>query len=147
MKFYEFNLYRISCVKDKIVLKTKLFAALIFSFSVQAIAAEPMQITLSEKNAPLETVLEKIGEQSKYDIIFNSNLIKRAKPVTVHAKNAPLLNILAECFLEQPLGYTVSTSTIVVNEKKNVDITISGTVKDALGKPVPGASVVVKGLK
>lgn len=147
MKFYEFNLYRISCVKDKIVLKTKLFAALIFSCSVQAIAAEPMQITLSEKNAPLETVLEKIGEQSKYDIIFNSNLIKRAKPVTVHAKNAPLLNILAECFLEQPLGYTVSTSTIVVNEKKNVDITISGTVKDALGKPVPGASVVVKGLK
>lgn len=147
MKFYEFNLHRLPCVIDKIVLKFGLIALLIFSLSVQANASEPVQITLSEKNAPLESVLEKIGEQSSYDIIFNSNLIKKAKPVTVNAKNAPLLAVLAECFLDQPLSYTVSALTIVVNDKKNVDVTITGTVKDGAGIPVPGASVMVKGVK
>ncbi|MCX2449768.1 SusC/RagA family TonB-linked outer membrane protein [Pedobacter sp. PLR] len=147
MKFYEFNLCRFTCVKDKIAFKTKLITVLVFSLSVQVNASVLAQITLSEKNAPLETVLEKIGVQSDYDIIFNSNLIKKARPVTVDAKNAPLLGVLAECFVNQPLSYTVSSLTIIVNDKKNVDITVTGTVKDALGKPVPGASVIVKGIK
>ncbi|WP_316749288.1 SusC/RagA family TonB-linked outer membrane protein [Pedobacter gandavensis] len=147
MKFYEHNLCRFTCVKDKIAFKTKLITILVFSLSMRVNAAGLAQITLSEKNTPLETVLEKIGVQSRYDIIFNSNLIKKAKPVTVDAKNAPLLGILAECFVDQPLSYTVSSLTIIVNDKKNVDITVTGTVKDLLGKPVPGATVIVKGVK
>lgn len=149
MKFYAFNSYRETCAKYKILLKMRLITILIFIVSLQVSASGLAQkkITLSEKNTSLEAVLEKIGKQSGYDIIFNSNLIKTAKPISIEVKDGQLLQILAHCFYNQPLGYSIEASTIIVNDKKIVDITVTGTVKDKSGKPIPGVSVIVKGNK
>ncbi len=149
MKFYAFNSYRETCAKYKILLKMRLITILIFIVSLQVSASGLAQkkITLSEKNISLEAVLEKIGKQSGFGIIYNSNLIKTARPISIEVKDGQLLQILAHCFYNQPLGYAIEASTIIVSDKKTVDIIVNGTVKDKSGEPIPGVSISVRGDK
>jgi hypothetical protein len=61
-----------------------------------------------------------LRNQSGYDFFYNLKLIKSAKPVTVHIKNAELKDALAEIFSGQPLTYTITTEdkAVLVKELK-----------------------------
>jgi len=163
MKFYYLNLYRVFYTGNKRLLSIKLIIILSFllSFQVSATGYAQKNITLSVKRKPLAFVIEKIGAQSGYDIIFNSNRIKNTKPVTIDVKDASLDEVLRLCFLGQPLSYTIEASTIIIKEKKTesnksaqpdkvggqaIDINITGVVKDNTGSGIPGATIAVKGV-
>ena len=155
MKFYDFSSYRNSCMKDKILLTVRLTIILMLGVFLQVSAGGFAQITLIEKNAPLEKVLKLIGQQSGYDIFFNSKLVKKAKPVTITVKQGTLQEALNQCFSEQLLGYTIESNTIVVFEKKELPTgaafllkqltDIIGKVLDETGQGLSGATVKVKG--
>jgi TonB-linked SusC/RagA family outer membrane protein len=119
------------------------------------------QITLSEKNAPLEKIFQLIEKQSGYVFFYDYAWLQQSKSVSIKIKKASLTEVLTTCFKDQPLTYSIVGKTVVVkpkdeiiNEKsiipaiqeviKNMDI--SGTVTDsASGLPLGGASVKLKG--
>jgi TonB-linked SusC/RagA family outer membrane protein len=117
------------------------------------------QISLSEKNAPLEKVFKSIEKQSGYVFFYDLVLLQQAKSVSIKVKNAQLDEVLIDCFKDQPLTYSIVGKTIVVKQKEELKInnpnpvekplnpntTITGTVTDAKGKPLEGVSVLVKG--
>ncbi len=109
------------------------------------------KISLSVKDASLEEVLTNISKQSGYNFLYNSVMLKAAKPVSVTATNAPLKEVLDRCFIDQPLGFVINGNTVVIN-KKNISqpappIVVSGTVTDEKGVTLPGVSVTIKGLQ
>jgi hypothetical protein len=57
------------------------------------------QITLNEKNAPLQLVFEEIRKQSGYDIIYNGELVRESGTVTVSLSNATLQEALDACLI------------------------------------------------
>jgi TonB-dependent starch-binding outer membrane protein SusC len=117
------------------------------------------QITLSEKNAPLEKIFKGIESQSGYVFFYDYSWLQQAKPVNIKVRKAPLPEVLDVCFRDQPLTYTIVGKTIVVKLREDVakekfavqqlvhaDITISGTVTDVVtGTALSGASVKLKG--
>ena len=136
----------------------KLTVVLWFAAFLQVSAASYAQrINLNVKNAPLKEVLTKIGEQSGFSFIYNSEMIKVAKPVNLSVADELLSNVLAKCFLNQPLTYVINGSTVVIKKKdqnavslKKAEvaippITVTGTVTDSKGQPLPGVSIRVKG--
>jgi TonB-linked SusC/RagA family outer membrane protein len=112
-------------------------------------------ITLSEKNASLERVLESVKKQSGYNLFFISKDIRKALPVTINIKQSPLEEALKTIFRDQPLYYVIELDNIIIRKKTPpvvkatstllLNININGRVLDENGSAIPGATVRVKG--
>ncbi|WP_407427181.1 SusC/RagA family TonB-linked outer membrane protein, partial [Arcticibacter sp.] len=144
-------------LKSNHILTMNLTAVILF-FTCLQVSAEvfPQRITLSEKNAPLKTVIREIKAQSGYQILFNSDLIEKAKPVTINVINASLTEALDLALENQSLIYQFSDRTILIGpsrvsllkqrqEKSIPPVKITGKVSDSGGGPLVGVSVIVKG--
>lgn len=109
------------------------------------------KITLNKTNESLEKVINEIRDQSGYDFFYNIQLIKNAKPVSIHLKNETLANALEECFKNQPFDYEIKNKTIIITalpKKAVVDRPITGIVSNkAGGETLPGVTIQVKGTK
>lgn len=141
----------------KPLLIMRLTAILMLTASLHAWATGRAQITLSEKKAPLEKVLEAIKKQSGYNLFFDESLVhERGKPVDISVKNVTVDEALARIFSHQPLAYELVGKIISVKEKEPEVIAmplgvpptdIRGRVIDSAGVPLAGATVTVKGTK
>ncbi|WP_461787624.1 TonB-dependent receptor [Pedobacter sp.] len=109
-------------------------------------------ITLNKTNSSIDKLIKEVRQQSGYDFFYNLDLIKQAKPVSINVKNVSLKEALDKIFENQPLTYliTVSEKAVVVKEKlldakTSALADVKGRVTDESGKPLPGATVKVKG--
>ncbi len=132
----------------------RLITILMFGVMMQVSASSSAQkITLSRRDATLESVFQSLREQSGYDFVFNMKLMAKAKPVTIDLKEVSLSEALRICFANQIFTYSISDKTIIVEERSLADkildyfqdIDVVGTVFDERGAPLPGAMVKIKG--
>jgi len=141
-----------------ILLVMKLTTFLLIIALVQASAKGYSQITLHEKNAPLEKVFKEIKQQSGYAFIYENSAIDQTK-ISLDVNNASLESTLKVCFANLPLTYKIVDKAVVIQQKEtsfidkvkeaakavftNIDVT--GRVLDEQGLPIPSATVTVKG--
>jgi TonB-linked SusC/RagA family outer membrane protein len=118
-------------------------------------------VSLSERNAKLESVFKKIESQTGYFFFYESKQLRDAKKIDINVQNAPLKQVLDLCLSNLPLTYEIIGKTVVVKDKAPADkkmevpegniresfplIKITGKVKDEKGNPLLGASVKLKG--
>lgn len=142
--------------KRKFIMRIKLIAVLLFAVCLHLSAKSFSQnITLAEKNSSLQAVLNKIEQQSGYDIFMQTELLAGSNKVSLNVKNEALTKVLDRVFKGQPVTYAIVGHTIVVKEKTAQTSANSanspaslyiGKVVDATTKePLIGASVGVKG--
>ncbi|HEY4148182.1 MAG TPA: TonB-dependent receptor [Chitinophagaceae bacterium] len=118
------------------------------------------RVTLSVKNAPIETVFREIEKQTGYHFLYTSEMLGDTRKVTMEVKDDPLNAALEETFRDQPLAYTLFEKTVVVKLKKQPEaaiavnniissppIQVKGKVVDENGLPMHSVSVTVKGTK
>jgi len=131
---------------------------LIMAIMQVSAATFAQRITLSEKNATLNQVFDRISNQCGYDFVFNSDLLKGTKPVTISVKNMELNRVLEQIFKDQPVSFSIEDQTVVVKWKENEKavlsantawrianiIDVKGRVLDMTGKAIPGATVKTK---
>lgn len=140
----------------KLLLIMRITTILIIASIMQVSAASFAQrITLNQSNVSLERVFIEIRKQSGYDFVFDTKLMKNAKPVNIRVSNASIDQALKMCFENQPFDYTLNEKTIIVKgkEKSAVErisnffqnITVTGKVSDQSGNSLPGVNVRVKG--
>lgn len=141
--------------KRKWIMRVNLTTLLLITAILQVNAGSYAQkITLSEKNAPIKSVLDKIRSQSGYDFLFTTTNLRNAKPVTIQVKNADLKVVLEQVFENQPFDYSVAKNSVVVSKKESsfldklrnvfAVIDVRGRVVDQDGKPMAGVSVRLK---
>lgn len=125
---------------------------LLIAFLQITLAASAQKISLNKKNATLTDVFKELKKQSGYGFMINKERIKIAKPVTINVSGDELIEVLDKCFKDQPFGYRIEDKMIIVIDKKSepaktsfVDIDVKGRILDENGKPMAGASVMVKG--
>jgi len=103
----------------KIILIMKLTAILLTVACLQVSAAAFSQkITISVKNAPLEKVLKAIKVQTGYYFLYNAEVLKQAKPVTIKVEGAELIDVLNECLDGEPFTYEIDNKTILIKFRK-----------------------------
>lgn len=113
------------------------------------------QVTLSVKDAPLETVIRQIKLQTGYSFFYNVNWLEKAKTVTADIKNVDIKEALDIVFKNQPLSFKLISSTIVLELKDSPPvkeeialppppIDVKGKIVNENGEPVL-ATVTVKG--
>jgi TonB-linked SusC/RagA family outer membrane protein len=144
----------------KFTLAMKLTTLLIFIASIQISAKSFSQkITLNLKKSSLNEVLQEIRKQSGYKLVYNTDLLVKAKPVSINVKEATVDETLKIALTNQPFKYNIQGETILINpDTKPVEnnlpkneakqlIPVSGRIVDDKGEPLPGASVTEKGTK
>ena len=138
----------------------KVTTFLLFAFLMHVSAATFSQITLKENNAQLAQVLKTVEKQSGYVFVYNNNQIQLGT-ITADLKNATIEETLKTLFKNKPITYQIVDKNIVLLPKKQeedqatlleklkkamgIQTTISGTVKDETGQPMPGVTVREKG--
>ena len=137
----------------------KLIAVIVAGTCLQVNAGVFSQnITFSGKNVSLEKVFSAINRQAGYLVFCDYSLIKDAKKVNIHVREASVQSVLEEALKDQPLSYEIVDKTIVIERKKVVPaeivpvaaplpppIDVRGRIVDEKGDPVVAATVMVKG--
>ncbi|HET9279457.1 MAG TPA: carboxypeptidase-like regulatory domain-containing protein, partial [Flavitalea sp.] len=139
--------------KTIVVMKMTAILLLAFCFRVTA-NGYAQEVSLSEKNAPLEKIFKEIRKQTGFFFLYTDEMLQEASPVSISVKNLPLSVVLDKIFSNQPLQYTLVDNTVIVKRKKEVPVPniratpppiIKGVIRDANGTPLAGATVTVKG--
>lgn len=141
--------------------KTLRFMRLLMFFMVAVclqVAARGLgqSITLREKNASLEKVLQSIKQQSGYVFFYNYRILEKSKPVTVNVAGVSLSDALNACFKDQPLTYSIEGKLVTVKLKPNTSAIIEevavspktgvyGYVRDSAGRPLADITVTIRG--
>jgi TonB-linked SusC/RagA family outer membrane protein len=135
----------------------KITAVLLLAACLQVSAKTYSQkLTLDLKNVSLEKVFREIKRQTGYLFLYKTEDVQRAGRVSVHVTNADIGEALSQCLLSTGLRYHIIDKTIVLNpqpptvgqERSQPSfLDVRGTVTDASGTPLSGASVRVRGKK
>jgi len=114
--------------------------------------SQAQNVSVSFKNASLETVLKEVAKQANYEIFYTEKLLKDSSPVTINVKNSNVKEILNQIFSSQNLRYTITNQTIVVTAGKekaenlgNGLIDIRGKILNKKNEPFPGINVNISG--
>lgn len=132
----------------KFLLVMRLTIILLIAACLGAEARGIAQVTLSEQNAPLESIFRKIEKQTGYTFVYRDEWISKAKKIAINVSNASLDEVLKKCFENQPLTYVVVGNAIVLKQKEEVPIPpieVRGKVVNENGEGVVGVTVTQKG--
>lgn len=147
-----FRCMRNSRVFFKSLLIMKFIIILLTASILQVSAATyAQQISISVKEAPLQQVFKQIRKQSGYNILYDSDMLSNAKPVSISLNKASLDEVLKACFANQPLSYVINQTTVIVRSKPappviaKQEVIVTGKVTDEKGTVLPGVSIKIKG--
>jgi TonB-linked SusC/RagA family outer membrane protein len=142
-------------VKYKLFLVMKLTTILLLVGAMHLSAASYSQnVTISRKNATLETLFKDIKQQTGYLFFYNGQVNITGKTKDVDLKDVSLADALNTCLTNYNLTYTIVNKTIVIRNKVPEEepvkpiakkIEVSGVVLDSANKaPLPGVSIALK---
>ncbi len=111
------------------------------------------RVSIAGKDLMLEQVFMEIRKQTGFEFIYESALIKAARPVTLNVQQMPVDEVLNICMQGQRLGFSVRGNTIIIFKEDDTTLSeeivndkavnIKGRVVDSRGVPVEMASVVL----
>jgi TonB-linked SusC/RagA family outer membrane protein len=155
------NVERNSLYALKFDLKMKLtiYLFLVSLFQIQASTySQNTKISLELEKVSIEKVLREIESKTEFNFLYKDKQLDYKKIVSVSYKNATISKILENLFKNTKINSEVLDKQIVLVVNKNKTTTpsklvavveqqktITGTVNDDSGLPLPGASVLVKG--
>ncbi|WP_312297009.1 SusC/RagA family TonB-linked outer membrane protein [Chryseobacterium sp.] len=134
------------------LLRNGIKSATLFILLASGTALQAQQISLSLQKAPLSKAISEIRKATKYDFVYNEDLLKTVGPITVNLKNASLEETLRTLFANQPITFEIADGIIILQERKTSNTsnskkkeTIKGKIVDEKGNPLAGATIQVKG--
>ncbi|WP_186756222.1 TonB-dependent receptor [Echinicola salinicaeni] len=130
----------------------KLILVLMMVFQVGVYAStNAQQISLSVKDQPLKSVLDRVSEQSGYSFFYNEKDLNDADKISVSLRESKVEDVLEKILKDKGLDYRLRGETITIikgrgelNLEKE-ERTIRGVVKDPNGVTIPGANVLEVG--
>lgn len=147
----------------KLSLKMKLTYILLFLTLFQIHAntySQNVKVTLDCKDMKLEDVLSEIEEKTDFKFLYENNVFKKHKIVSISSNQEKLSRVLKKLFKKEGVDFKVSDKQIVLFPKNKAYLFletlkqsvgklfqeyITGKITNANGEPLPGATIILKG--
>jgi TonB-linked SusC/RagA family outer membrane protein len=140
-------------ILDTLRVMKLIICLLIISFQASAVAFS-QNISLSEKNASIESVIKKIEKQSGYSFFYKIDLLRNnPAKLNLSLKNVTIDQALQQTLSNQALTFVIVNKTVIIkpkpavgdrNDSPEAKKPVRGRVTDGKG-PLPGVSVKVDG--
>ncbi|OFY42435.1 MAG: hypothetical protein A2X18_11015 [Bacteroidetes bacterium GWF2_40_14] len=126
---------------------------LIGLFPVQLSAQNSRQISINKQNVPFEEIVRDVESQTDYTFMFSTEIGRGIGRVSVNVTNASVKSLMDLLLTGKPYIYQIEGKVVILRAKNQPaqspgpqkPVKISGAVTEVNGKPLPGASVLVKG--
>ncbi len=111
-------------------------------------------LSLNLQDVTLEQAISSIEKQTDYRFLYNKSLVDATRRVSVSANNQSIEAIVRQLLQGTGIGYTITDRQIVLQPTTTssqfpaqsiATRQIAGKIVDAVGEPVIGATVMVKG--
>ena len=135
-----------------------MWLAVLTTACLQTTVAETIlaqKVSLNQKNATVAQLLVNIEQQTGYTFFYRKNDIELMKPLNVSLQNVSVETALNYIFKDQPCSFQIKDKLIVLQKRlvnnepeqllQQQEHTVSGTVTDSSGMPIPSVSVLIKG--
>ena len=124
-----------------------LFALCLLALPSPALA---QAIDLKLTNVTVKEAIEALNQRENYSVAIKSAGVDMQRRVSISAQNASIDEVLAQIFADQDITYTITGKSISVTKAAPKSLAadknqLKGVVKDNLGLPVPGATIIVDG--
>jgi TonB-linked SusC/RagA family outer membrane protein len=134
----------------KILITMKFIFILLLICATQAFATDILSqkpgVKLAHEETSLQQVLDELEKQTNLRFLYHNETVNN-KTIKLDVKNKSWYEILEQIKEASDVNYRVLEDNLVVLTpvKKIQPITITGTVKDEEGEPLPGVAVMVEG--
>ena len=124
-----------------------LFALCLLALPSPALA---QAIDLKLTNVTVKEAIEALNQRENYSVAIKSAGVDMQRRVSISAQNASIDEVLAQIFADQDISYTITGKSISVTKAAPKSLAadknqLKGVVKDNLGLPAPGATIIVDG--
>ena len=112
------------------------------------------KLTFDFEDITVKDVLVQIEDMSEFYFLYSTKIIDVSREVNISVNNEKISDILDEIFPDDNIEYIVKgrqivlTSNYLADSFRGIDQqqkSITGTVSDETGQPLPGVTVVIKG--
>lgn len=133
---------------------TFLILLMTFMHLSASVYSQQSRFSLSLNNVSLREALKQIEEQSDYFFLYKGEEVDVSQNVSVNIENRDITDILGQLLRGTNISYEIINRQIVLSPVGKPDFsetgvqqerTISGSVTDSDGNPIPGVTVLVKG--
>ena len=108
---------------------------------------------LDYQNLTIEKFIREVESQTNYLFVYSKSEINTNESVSLAAEKTSVKNALERIAVDAQLSYRYDNDYIVLTKRELVvsepavqqRITITGTVSDVDGEPLPGVTVMIKG--
>ena len=130
-----------------------LFCLVGMTFANEGYAQKTM-VNIALENKTVDEVLTELEQGTEFVFFYNNKQIDVKRRVSVRANNKTIFKVLNDVFKGTNIGYKILDRNIILYDKAvgadGVQIalqaaTVKGSVVDATGEPVIGASILVQG--
>ncbi|MEH6307563.1 TonB-dependent receptor [Olivibacter sp. CPCC 100613] len=106
-------------------------------------------ISIHKQRANLITIFKDIQKQSDYHIFYDAEMLRNSQPVNLQLHRASIREAMDQTLLNQGLTYEILDKNIIIKKAISPALarqerSISGTVVDINGNPLPSVTVRVK---
>lgn len=114
--------------------------------------SQDVKVSLDLKQVSVKEFFKTIQQQTGINFLYNANLVEGVERVTVSVKNKELRLVLEEVLHPRGLTFLMQEGTVVIKraekEKQGKNYkTVVGVVRDEGNEPLPGVTVMLKGMK
>lgn len=146
------------------IMRVGLFYTFFVLLSIQLLVAHPgrsqaldsIQVTVKLSNESLKDLFKKIEQQSGLMFAYQPREVVDYKRITLPMETRSVRATLDIALENTPLKYRQVNNNVIVfskgkrsqkfwTENEALALTVSGSVMDASGNPIPGVNIVVKG--
>lgn len=144
--------------KFDLKMKLTIFLLIVSLFQLKANSSysQNTRISIDLEGATLNLVFRDIESKSEFKFLYNRKDIDLNRLVSIKAKKQKIGNILSNIFSDSNIEYEVLNKQIVLRKRKDkivpvtnetaeVQQSVSGTITDDNGTPLPGANILEKG--
>ena len=137
------------------VMKLTLVNFIVFSLSLAANTySQTQRFTIDRNNVTIAEMLSDIEEMSEFSFLYSTREIDANRHISFQGTDVLITDILSAILDDTEISYRITDKHIVLYKANSLfersmlslqGILITGTVTDADGDPLPGASVSIKG--
>jgi len=158
-KIFTANIWRYWRYARKYLIIMKITSLILFVIAMHASARVYSQkITYKNSNASLSQLFAEINKQTGYNVVWPQDKVKNLPAMNMDFNNQDIDDVLNIVLKGTTLDFTIANKSVVIKLKKRAipiqnvlpvempaDITVTGTVRDSKGTPLPGANISVEG--
>ncbi len=136
------------------IMRLTLFLMVGFLLSASANSySQSTRLDINLRNGTVAELMKYVEDNSEFVFLYKTEDLNLQRKISVNLEEASINQVLDAAFNEQELEWDVYDRQIVLRKSSNVPVlaagqqqrTVTGTVTDQQGQPLPGVTVLVTG--